>query len=186
MELEDLFGNRSENFWPNVDWSKTTAYALGIGNIYLNRKDREPNGVIKDDEEYSRIRNSIVEDMPKLIDPETGMNPIVAVYKREDIWDAFDPTITPDLRVCTNEFYRVSWQSTLGNIPKTLFYDVKRNWSGDHCSADPSLVRGIFFSNKKISKEGRPKLIDFFPTILNLFGVEQPYEPSGEDLFTAR
>lgn len=183
MELEDLFGEKSESFWPNVDWSKTKAYALGIGNIYLNVLGREPNGIVTN-EEYDKIRDEIVENMPKLVDPETGMHPIVKVYRREDIWDEFDTKITPDLRVCTNNYYRVSWQSTLGNIPKDLFYDVKNNWSADHCSADPSMVQGIFFCNKKISKKTNPKLVDVFPTVLKYFGIDPAkYHPSGVNLF---
>ncbi len=183
MEVSDLFENRSENFWPNVDWSKSYAYSLGIGNVYLNVANREPEGIIKDEKEYIRIRDELVDKMPKWIDSATGMNPVIAVYKREDIWDDFDPNITPDLRVCTNEYYRVSWQSTLGNIPKNMVYDVMRNWSGDHCSADPSLVRGIFFSSKKITKEKPPKLVDFFPTIMSIYGLDPDYDVSGENLF---
>lgn len=183
MELQDLFGERTENFWPNVDWSKTKAYALGIGNIYLNVLGREPNGIVTN-EEYDKIRDEIVEKMPKLVDPQTGMNPIVKVYKREEIWDEFDTKITPDLRVCTNEYYRVSWQSTLGNIPKDLFYDVKNNWSADHCSADPSMVQGIFFCNRKITKTTNPKLVDIFPTVLKHFRIDPAkYRPSGVNLF---
>lgn len=183
MELEDLFGEKTENFWPNVDWSKTKAYALGIGNIYLNVLGREPNGIVTN-EEYDKIRDEICKKMPELIDPETGIHPIVKVYKREEIWDEFDTKITPDLRVCTNEYYRVSWQSTLGNIPKDLFYDNKNNWSADHCSADPSMVQGIFFCNKKTSKKENPKLVDFFPTVLKLYGIDPAsYRPSGVNLF---
>lgn len=183
MELDDLFGEKSENFWPNVDWSKTKAYALGIGNIYLNVRGREPYGILSN-EEYDIVRDEIIKKMPELVDPETGIHPIVKVYKREDIWDEFDTTITPDLRVCTNKYYRVSWQSTLGNIPKELFYDNKNNWSADHCSADPSMVEGIFFCNRKITKTDKPKLVDFFPTILKLFGIDpSSYRPSGVNLF---
>jgi len=183
MELEDLFGERSENFWPNVDWTKTKAYALGIGNIYINLEGREPNGCVKD-VEYNKIRDEIVEKMPRTIDPKTGMKPIVAVYRREDIWDDFDPKITPDLRVTTNKYYRVSWQSTLGNIPEKRFYDVEANWSADHCSADPSLVKGILFCNRKVKKEKNPKLVDFLPTMLNLYGISaEEYDPDGVNLF---
>ena len=34
MNLEDLFDQG--NFFVNVDWSKTKAYALGLGQIYIN------------------------------------------------------------------------------------------------------------------------------------------------------
>lgn len=182
-EIDDLFKRRAQNFWQNIDWSKTKAYAIGIGNIYLNVLGREPEGIVTNDE-YDRIRDEIINKMPALIDPATGLHPIVKVYKREDIWDEFNPTITPDLRVCTNKYYRVSWQSTLGNTPENLYYENANNWSADHCSADPSMVQGIFFCNKKITKKENPKLVDFFPTILDLYGINPAkYKPSGVDLF---
>ena len=41
-DLEMLFGQGE--FWPNVDWSKTKAYAMGLGEIYINVKGREGRG----------------------------------------------------------------------------------------------------------------------------------------------
>ena len=29
-----------------MDWDKTSAYALGLGGIYLNLKDREGHGIV--------------------------------------------------------------------------------------------------------------------------------------------
>ncbi len=42
-DLEMLFGQGE--FWPNVDWSKTKAYAMGLGDIYVNLKGREGQGM---------------------------------------------------------------------------------------------------------------------------------------------
>ena len=41
-DLEQLFGQGE--FWPNVDWSKTKAYSMGLGEIYINLKGREGQG----------------------------------------------------------------------------------------------------------------------------------------------
>ena len=43
-KLDDLFGGGT--FWENVDWSKTRAYAMGIGQIYFNLRGRESRGVV--------------------------------------------------------------------------------------------------------------------------------------------
>ena len=40
--LEDLFGGGE--FWENVDWSRTRAYAMGLGQIYFNLRGREGQG----------------------------------------------------------------------------------------------------------------------------------------------
>ncbi len=41
-KLSDLFGGGT--FWENVDWSRTRAYAMGIGQIYFNLRGRESQG----------------------------------------------------------------------------------------------------------------------------------------------
>jgi hypothetical protein len=43
-KLSDLFGGGT--FWENVDWSKTRAYAMGIGQIYFNLRGRESQGIV--------------------------------------------------------------------------------------------------------------------------------------------
>jgi predicted AlkP superfamily phosphohydrolase/phosphomutase len=41
----------------NVDWDRTRAYALGVGgNIYINLKGREPNGLVQPGPEYESQR----------------------------------------------------------------------------------------------------------------------------------
>jgi hypothetical protein len=42
--LEDLFDQGQ--FFQDVDWSKTRAYAMGLGNIYVNLKGREGQGIV--------------------------------------------------------------------------------------------------------------------------------------------
>ena len=70
------------------------------------------------------------------------------MYHRDDLYHpGFDEDLIPDLRVCNSDGYRVSWQSSLGATPAEILYDVDKNWSGDHCSLDPQLVKGIFFSS---------------------------------------
>ena len=37
-----------QDFFLDVDWSKTKAYALGTGQIYLNRAGREAGGIVSE------------------------------------------------------------------------------------------------------------------------------------------
>jgi hypothetical protein len=43
-KLDDLFGGGQ--FWENVDWSRTRAYAMGLGQIYFNLRGRESKGIV--------------------------------------------------------------------------------------------------------------------------------------------
>ena len=43
-KLKDLFGGGT--FWENVDWTRTKAYAMGLGQIYVNLQGREGHGIV--------------------------------------------------------------------------------------------------------------------------------------------
>src|SRR3989337_1232973 len=58
--LEDLFGQGE--FWPNVDWSRTQAYALGLAGIYLNLQGREPQGTVPLSG-YEEVRSRLLNDL---------------------------------------------------------------------------------------------------------------------------
>jgi len=73
----------------------------------------------------------------------------------------------------------VSWQTSLGGIQKNLFETNKKTWSGDHCSVDPRLVRGIFFYNRKLATDREPYIADIYPTVLDVLGVKPPYRLDG-------
>ena len=47
-------------FWPGVDWSKSRAYSLGLGKIYLNVKGRESQGIVNPGREYEELRDEII------------------------------------------------------------------------------------------------------------------------------
>lgn len=181
--LEDLF-NKGElgEFFTWVDWSRTKAYALGLGNIYVNLLGREPRGSVAPGREYEEVRAAIVAGLEALVDPKTGERPVTKVYKREEMYSGFDPRIMPDLRVANSEHYRVGWQSTLGEAPPEIFEDNLKAWSGDHCSNDPALVPGILFSSVPLQREREPFIGDLFPTTLALLGVPAVPDIDGRSL----
>lgn len=181
--LEDLFnkGDRGE-FFSWVDWSRTRAYALGLGNIYVNLLGREPRGSVAPGREYEEVRDAIIAGLEALVDPKTGEKPVTKVYKREEMYSGFDPRIVPDLRVANTEHYRVGWQSTLGEAPPEVFEDNLKAWSGDHCSNDPALVPGILFSSVRLQKDRAPFIGDLFPTTLALLGVPAVPDIDGRSL----
>lgn len=169
-KLEDLFGQGQ--FWPNVDWKRTKAYALGLGDIYLNVKGREAEGIVQPGEEYERIRSQLVQDMEAWVDPETGDHPVRRVITREEAYGStgYDKNLIPDLIAANSPGYRVSWQTSLGGIPAKLMQENTRKWSGDHCSLDPQVTKGILFCNRKLDVTD-PSILDFYPTVLHELGV---------------
>ena len=169
-------------FWENVDWSKTRAYAMGLGELYVNLKGRESQGIVNAGAEYDALKAELKSRLVQMQDPETAERPVRRVLAREEVYKKFDPNMIPDLFITNNDGYRVSWQTSLGGIPKNILEPNKNVWSGDHCSVDPEIVKGIFFYNRKLTTPRAPYIADVYPTVLGRLGVKAPYELDGVEL----
>lgn len=189
--LQDLFGG-AEFFMDDkgwvVDWKNTQAYAIGLGQIYLNLKGRERMGSVSQDE-YYEVCNAIRDKLLELRDPATGEKVIRDVYIGRKVWsgpyvDSADGQyIAPDLQVGFEEGYRVSWQTALGGIPGDIVEINEEKWSGDHCSVDQDIVKGIILSNKKLGLND-PDIMDIGTTVLDIFGTERGAAMEGGNIFT--
>jgi len=177
--LEKLF--ETKELMGHVDWSRTKAYALGLGSIYVNLVGRERQGTVLPGPEYEAVRRQIREGLEALVDPVTGQRPVTRVLTREEMYGRFDPDVIPDLRAASSLDYRVSWQTSLGGFGPELIEDNRSPWSGDHCSNDPELVRGILFSSRPLNTAS-PRMIDIMPTVLAALGLEAPAEVEGRSL----
>jgi predicted AlkP superfamily phosphohydrolase/phosphomutase len=171
----------SGDFFQNVDWDKTKAFALGLGCIFLNLKGREANGILNE-EEAEQTRQGIERGLSGLVDPERGAVTVRSVSRREQVYRGAYLDEAPDLLVNFSEGYRVSWDTPLGGVPKGLFADNHKRWGGDHV-IDPALVPGVLFMNRTFRAQS-PSLVDLAPTILNAFGVPKNAEMEGSDLLS--
>ena len=158
QNLEALFSRGA--FWEAVDWSRSRAYAMGLGDLYVNLRGREKEGTVAPGAEYEALREELTRGLLELTDPENGERAVSRVFKREQVYRRYDPRLIPDLIVANRPGYRVSWQSSLGVPTGNVFEDNRDVWSGDHCSLDPDLVRGIFFSSRPFDARGVPAITD--------------------------
>lgn len=169
-----------------VDWSKTYAYALGLGGIYLNLKGREREGILEGEAEAERVRNAIQSGLAGITDAKTQKAAIRNVMRREELYSGPYAHNAPDLLVNFHPGFRVSWQSAVGGFANSLIEDNKRRWSGDHI-IDPDAVPGILFMNRNPHAVANsatsvgllPSIIDLAPTILNYLGVPVPEAMEG-------
>jgi predicted AlkP superfamily phosphohydrolase/phosphomutase len=180
MDLTALFDQGQ--FWPNVDWSRTRAYVMGLGGLYINLKGREKQGIVEPGEEYENLRREIITRLEGWVDEAAGLHPVAKVYTREEAYGGFDPVYIPDGIITNNPGYRVSWQTSLGGMPRALIETNDQVWSGDHCSLHPPSVPGVIFANAPIKGENL-YIGDLYPTLLALFGAEAPYPVDGKNLF---
>jgi predicted AlkP superfamily phosphohydrolase/phosphomutase len=180
-DLEALFGQGE--FWPNVDWSKTKAYAMGLGDIYVNLKGREGKGIVAPGAEYEAVRDEIRKKLVTLVDAKTGQRAVSRIFTREEAYGSFDADVIPDLFVTNAVGYRIGWQGSLGVVTKEMFEDNAQVWSGDHCSLDPALVPGILFANRPLPATTTPGIADVPATILHVLGVPAREKLDGVPLF---
>ncbi len=164
-------GTESGEWFEGVDWSKTRAYALGLGGIYVNLKGRESNGIV-DPKDLPNLVMEIRDLLNGLRDDAVGEVAIKNVYDAREVYSGPYVAEGPDLIIGYNAGYRASWEGVTGQITGEVFTDNMRAWSGDHC-IDPDCVPAVLISNKNITVDN-PSIQDVAPSILNLFGVKIP------------
>ncbi|MHB8055126.1 MAG: alkaline phosphatase family protein [Candidatus Aminicenantales bacterium] len=173
-------GAEGGEWFKGVDWSRTKAYALGLGGVYVNQKGREAQGIVSASEAKA-LRKEIQEKLRGLPDPETaGAVAINKAYDKDEIYSGPYKDNGPDLIIGYNIGYRASWEAVTGKVTSKVFEDNPKCWSGDHC-IDPAVVPGVLFSNLKLAKPS-PSIMDVAPTVLELFGVERPAHMDGRSL----
>jgi len=168
--------------FPKVVWSKTRAYALGTGQIYINLMGREGQGVVRPGEEYNRLTAEISAGLLEVRDPLNGLPVIKAVYKGKDVFKGSYKEKAPDLQLGFHEGYRTSKETMLGGIPSELLSNNLNKWSGDHASSAVDETSGILLSNRKLLKED-PQIIDIAATVLEYFNVPKLPEMEGSSVF---
>jgi len=138
-----------------VDWSKTKAFSyMKIGEIFLNVKDREPEGIIEPDE-YDMIRDEIIEKLHNI-----GVESL----KREEIYEGRYLKDAPDIYVLIGD--EVS--ETRDMLGSHKIFEESSSGSIHH-------RKGLFLisgSNiKRNFKLDDIEIYDIFPTILKIFGI---------------
>lgn len=150
-----------------VDWAKTKAYSLGLGKIWINLRGREPQGSVDPSE-----RDAVLADIrTRLLDlRHEGRKVVRSARVREELYRGDRTGESADLVLGFEDGFRISWQATLGSLDEPTFAPNRARWSGDHCSVDPELVPGVFFSNHPIV-ESSVQAVDVFPTIEQALGI---------------
>jgi predicted AlkP superfamily phosphohydrolase/phosphomutase len=143
-------------------WDRTVAYASSSGGgVLLNRRGREPHGVVAD-ERYASLREEIREALLSLRDPETGGRVIGDVHRREDLPPGPHADRAPDLLAVPAPLY--SFEHTGSPIVDTSWPSASHRIDGIIAATGPGIGGDL----------GTRNITDLAPTALAFAGVEPP------------
>ncbi|MCC7163456.1 MAG: alkaline phosphatase family protein [Anaerolineae bacterium] len=170
----------------DVDWQNTRAYSIGyIGEIHLNVKGREPQGIVEPGEEYERVRLNLIRDLRELKHPN-GMLLIDQIWTKEEIYTGAHLDDAPDILFFPK------------NLETIAFGDFE---FGSNNVVEPSYgvssshrMNGILIAAGEAIRVNAdltppPNLTDIAPTVLHLLGVPVPRDMDGrvmQEMLTAR
>ena len=66
-----------------IDWEKTRAIAIRGGNIYINLKGRNPQGIVEPEDKYE-LEGQIISDLYNYRDPRTGKRVVSLALRNKD------------------------------------------------------------------------------------------------------
>jgi predicted AlkP superfamily phosphohydrolase/phosphomutase len=171
----------SGEWFDGVDWSRTRAFALGLGGIFLNVAGREGQGIV-DPGQAEALADEIAGKLSVLVDPELGQKAVRKAYASHSLFSGPYADQAPDIIVGYQVGWRISWEGARGVANRVVFSDNTKAWSGDHC-IDPELVPGVLIANRALGREGgEPHIMDIAPTVLDLFGIPAPRYMDGASL----
>ncbi len=175
------------------DFSRSLAYCRCFGDIHVNLKGRDAEGIVRI-EDYDRVRDDVIRLLLDYKDALSGEPIVEKVYKREEIYSGPFLENAPDLLAVFQSGYgprtynsnRKSIQRIDGSefdLTKPIVESSGHHWF--------SSMDGIFFAQGPSIKKGtninRARIIDVAPTILHLMGLAIPSNMDGKilDLFDA-
>jgi len=176
----------NQGFSPAVDWNRSRAHFRfkGEEGIYINRKNSSnPDGLIKNDQEYGEFREHLVKELAELVDPETGKPIIEKIYRKEEIYSGKYVKKAPDVIIQPENHY---WTDD------SLETMILIKEQGSQFASGYHRPNGIFIAWGKNIRRGKSlenaEIIDIAPTVLYLMGLPVPKDMDGKllkDIFVS-
>ncbi|HZU70022.1 MAG TPA: hypothetical protein VFA09_22315 [Ktedonobacteraceae bacterium] len=157
----------------HIVWSETLAYGLGTGQVWINLRGREPQGIVGSGREYQDVCDALINELrTNWRDPETNELVVEQVLRREEAYSGDYLFKAPDLVVVYRPGYAASPKAV------ALDFDGQSVRAGGQTldasstapfarltGSGPCLARG-FVANGK--------LVDLVPSLLYLLDCPVP------------
>lgn len=164
----------------DVDWSKTKAYSLGnFGQIYINSKGREPEGIVIKGKDYDSVVHSLKEKLLTIEDPESHEKIVEIVKTQEEAFAGKYMDIAPDLFFFTKGMRFKAFG--LADFSSNRVLEPAYSSSGHHKMNGIIILRkkGVIKDNYRVRSA---RIVDLAPTILYLLGLSIPGDWDGNVL----
>ena len=188
-----------------VNWKKTYAFPyLEPPFIWVNKKGRDPHGIVSDSE-YESIRDQIIDVLYSMRDPETGDRVVKLALKKEDAgFIGLNGERIGDVVYFLNPPYEI-YDEVLEQLnpsqitPKYMafpeIYDAQKCFGahayylptekfGDYSNSVPLIFYGPGFQ-KDVQLKRTINLVDIAPTFSHLLGIPRPKDSLGRVLHEA-
>jgi predicted AlkP superfamily phosphohydrolase/phosphomutase len=163
----------------DVDWSRTVAYSMGhVGQVYLNRRGREVQGIVEDGAAYVAVRERVVDALHQLTHPQTGLPLLDEVIYGPDVTHGPYADQAPDLHLILDGYRCIAFPLFATN--KEVVTQQIRGDSGCHRGNGIFIGHGPAFRQGTIVDESQ--ITDLAPTILHLLGLPVPGDMDGRVL----
>lgn len=163
----------------DVDWTRTVAYSIGhVGQIYVNLKGREPEGIIEPGEEQETIKRRVADALQELQHPETGEPLVSRIIPGDQAVHGPYAYRSPDLHLVLDDYRTIAFPLFATN--RHIITRQIRGDSGCH------RLHGILVAwGSQIRRGGTVQdahITDLAPTILHLMGLPVPDDMDGHPL----
>ncbi len=165
-----------------LDYGRTKAYADlnrggNIAGICINRRGRDPQGVVAD-EEYESVREQICMALRQIPEPQDRGPLVKRIWRREELFSGKFVEDFPDLLFEIDERY-YTYISEDNVDPRRLFVDLR---DSQHAREGVMICSGGCFAQDTPVPQAVPGLIDVAPTILYALGAAIPTDLEGRVL----
>lgn len=162
-----------------IIWPETLAYALGSGQVWVNMRGREQQGVVSAGREYQDVCDALIRELrTNWLDPRTHEPVVAQVFKKEDIYAGDYLFKASDLVVTYRPGYAPSAKAFALDFDGQSVQPLASPVSTQAASAR-LYIKGAAVAKGQVAY-GRT--IDVLPTLLYLLGQPLPYGIDGEVL----
>lgn len=162
----------------DVDWANTRAYSIGyIGEVHLNVRGREPQGIVERGIEYERVRDALIRDLRELR-LRDGTPLVEYIWKKEEIYSGAHLDDAPDILFLPKNLETIAFgdfEFGSNNVIEPSYgVSSSHRMNGILIAAGERIAKGAALAS--------PGLIDLAPTMLHLLDLPLPVDINGRVL----